>query len=414
MTSPRRAARLIHLLFVVQLISMGAMEMSGPFWPIRLKALAGSELEFGFAAVAVYVGPMIGIMLTSAWWGRLGDRTGHKLMMIRALLGLAVTQAALAYAADVWTILGLRLVQGACAGYLAPAQTYGMTIVTSARRARLFAYLQVSTNLGSMAGALSGGWILDHATFFWINIAAALLCAMCALCVAAILPDVRADRVAVNAPAVAPAGEQGALAPQAGRAPPIGGLLVMMGVLLMSRTMTQAPFSLYVDSTFHVDKWLAGFCYALMSLGFVTSASLWARYFETKTTLAALQRIKLIAAGCTVITLAAGATRSIELFAVTYFVWGVLLAATTPVLMTLISHLAAGPRQGHLIGIAHTTTQFSTIAGIAFGGWLSQTIGLPYIYFFVSAAYALAFAVITAIARERLPDTTSPTLPSPR
>ena len=32
---PARAARLIHALFVIQLISMGAMEMSGPFWPVH-------------------------------------------------------------------------------------------------------------------------------------------------------------------------------------------------------------------------------------------------------------------------------------------------------------------------------------------------------------------------------------------
>ena len=149
MVAPDRAARLIHVLFVIQLISMGAMEMSGPFWPIHLKALSTSSLEFGFAGVAVYVGPMLGIMLTSEFWGRVGDRTGHKLMMIRALLGLSLTQLALAFAGDIWTILALRFAQGACAGYIAPAQTYGVSIESPLRRARLFAYLQVSTNLGS-------------------------------------------------------------------------------------------------------------------------------------------------------------------------------------------------------------------------------------------------------------------------
>ncbi|HEX5342308.1 MAG TPA: MFS transporter, partial [Duganella sp.] len=147
------ASRLVHLLFVIQLVSMGAMEMSGPFWPLHLKALSTASWEFGFAGVAVYVGPMLGIVLTSAFWGRVGDRFGHKLMMIRALLGLALTQLALAYAQDVWTILALRFVQGACAGFIAPAQAYGVSIESPARRARLFAYLQVSTNVGSLAGA---------------------------------------------------------------------------------------------------------------------------------------------------------------------------------------------------------------------------------------------------------------------
>jgi uncharacterized membrane protein len=51
------------LLFALQFISMGAMEMSGPFWPIQIKALSASDSVFGFAGVGVYVGPMIGMSL---------------------------------------------------------------------------------------------------------------------------------------------------------------------------------------------------------------------------------------------------------------------------------------------------------------------------------------------------------------
>ena len=156
-----------------------------PDTPLHLKALSTSSWEFGFAGVAVYVGPMLGIVLTSAFWGRVGDRFGHKLMMVRALLGLALTQLALAYAQDVWTILALRFVQGACAGFIAPAQAYGVSIESPARRARLFAYLQVSTNVGSLAGAVMGGLILDHANFRWINIGAAVLCRLQGVVVAA-------------------------------------------------------------------------------------------------------------------------------------------------------------------------------------------------------------------------------------
>ncbi len=122
MIAPNQASRLIHILFAIQLVSMGAMEMSGPFWPIHLKTLTSSDALFSFAGIAVYVGPMLGIVVTSSFWGRIGDRFGHKLMMIRALLGLSLTQFALAYATDIWTILVLRFLQGASAGYIARPQ----------------------------------------------------------------------------------------------------------------------------------------------------------------------------------------------------------------------------------------------------------------------------------------------------
>ncbi|MCS4314144.1 MFS family permease [Pseudomonas sp. BIGb0381] len=199
-----RVRILIYLLFAIQLVFMGAMEMSGPFWPVYLRGLASSESVFSFASIAVYVGPMLGIMLTSAFWGRIGDRYGHKLMMIRALAGLSLPQLGLAFSSDIGVILVLRFLQGAFAGYIAPAQAYGVSIEAPSRRARLFSILQISTNVGSLLGAVVGGLILDFATFFWINIVASALCALCTVIAAVTLPDVppvpKKPAVATRAP----------------------------------------------------------------------------------------------------------------------------------------------------------------------------------------------------------------------
>ncbi len=389
---------LIHVLFVIQLVSMGAMEMSGPFWPVHLQALGASGSLLGFAGIAVYVGPMLGIVLTSAFWGRIGDRFGHKLMMIRALLGLALTQLALAFTHDIWSILVLRFVQGACAGYIAPAQAYSVSIEPVQRRARLFAYLQVSTNVGSLGGAVAGGLILDLASFFWINIAAALLCAACAAAAAFILPDVPVSKH--PAPAAA-----GPLQPQVAplptwRSPPILGLLGIIGILLVSRMLTQTPFALYVRSIFEASNWIVGLCYGLLALGFVVSASLWARYFEQKPIAGALRKMAHVAIACAVLTAAAGLTRNVGLFIAIHFAWGLLLGATTPVLMSLVSKAAGSQRQGYILGVAQSTAQFSSIAGIAVGGWLSLGVQLQYTYFYVAVSYLMAFLLIVAIYRK--------------
>lgn len=399
----------IHVLFAIQLVSMGAMEMSGPFWPVHLKSLSDSDLLFGFAGIAVYVGPMLGIMLTSSFWGRLGDRMGHKLMMIRALAGLAVTQMALAYAGDVWTILILRFLQGACAGYIAPAQAYGVSIENPSRRARLFAYLQVSTNLGSLAGAVVGGVILDFATFFWINFTASILCALSAIAVWFILPEVKSIPTAPRDEAHKTPRKK-----QAGvwRQPPILGLLVVMGALLVSRLIPQTPFSLYVSGAFNVDNWIVGLCYGLQAFGFVISATLWAKYFEGQPLKNVLSRMILVSAACALLMTVAGLTRTADLFIGIYFVWGVLLGATTPILMSQISNAAGSLRQGHILGIAQGTVQFSSIAGIALGGWFSQAVGLEYTYFFVAFVYVVAMTAVIILrlragARPAAPDTTN-------
>ncbi|WAT31221.1 MFS transporter [Pseudomonas sp. GXZC] len=382
---------LIYLLFTIQLVSMGAMEMSGPFWPLHLRGLTDSDTLFSFASIAVYVGPMLGILLTSAFWGRIGDRYGHKWMMIRALVGLTLTQLGLALFSDLWTILVLRFLQGACAGYIAPAQAYGVSIEAPSRRARLFALLQISTNVGSLLGAVVGGLILDHATFFWINLSAASLCAVCTLVAAVILPDVAPVKKTASA-AKNGVWQGSALLP----------LLSVMGILLLARMLPQTSFSLYVSTTFNVSNAVVGLCYGLLALGFILSATAWSRHFEGRTQADTLRRIGYVVLGCIVLTGLAGVTREPVVFVCAYFIWGVLLGATTPVLTALISKTADSARQGHVLGIAQGTAQFASIAGICLGGLLSQVYGLAYTYLSVCLAYAVAWVAILALRYRRV------------
>ncbi|WKU05556.1 MFS transporter [Micromonospora sp. HUAS LYJ1] len=394
----------IRTLFVIQLAAMGAMEMSGPFWPLHLRTLTDSDWLFGVAATGVYVGPLLGVMLTSVHWGRIGDRHGHKPMVIRALLGLSITQLALACSTEVWMILALRFVQGACAGAIAPIQAYSVSLGSRTRRVRLLTYLQVATNVGSLMGALAGGLTLDGASFFWINLAASITCLVCAVAAWTLLPQVPPTRpTVVGTPAQA--GRGGGLG-----ATPVPALLTIIGILLMSRMITQTQFSLYVTTVFGVRNWLVGICYGLLALGFVTGAPFWARQLEGKRLPQVLPQIGCIAAACVALTALGGVTRHVAVFAAVHFIWGILLGATTPVLTSLASRAVAASSQGRVLGMVQSTGQFASITGIALGMWLGQVIGLTSTYFIVSASYATAVAVIVAVwraSRSRWPDADS-------
>ncbi|WP_323640958.1 MFS transporter [Pectobacterium polonicum] len=388
-------AFIIHFMFVVQLVAMGAMEMSGPFWPLHLESMS-SGAELSIAGIAVYVGPMLGIMLTSAFWGRMGDRLGNKAMMIRALFGLALTQLGLAWANDIWTIAALRFIQGACAGYIAPAQAYGVAVVSPLQRTRLFAWLQVSTNVGSLLGAIVGGLILDYLNFFWINLSAAILCALCGIAVALFLPHVAP---AVPTTQFADVQAKEVSGKRLWALSPIPGLLLISGLLLTSRMIPQTPFSLYMDGFFQVDKWVIGLCYGLQATGVIVSASLWARYFENLLLSQTLSRLCVVMLACSIVTLTAATMLNIAIFIPLYFLWGVLLGATTPVLMALISRAAGARQQGYLLGVAQSVSQFASILGISLGGLVLYSPGLRSLFFCVGAAYLVTFLVSLMLLR---------------
>ncbi|MDC9821473.1 MFS transporter [Pectobacterium polonicum] len=388
-------AFIIHFMFVVQLVAMGAMEMSGPFWPLHLESMS-SGAELSIAGIAVYVGPMLGIMLTSAFWGRMGDRLGNKAMMIRALFGLALTQLGLAWANDIWTIVALRFIQGACAGYIAPAQAYGVAVVSPLQRTRLFAWLQVSTNVGSLLGAIVGGLILDYLNFFWINLSAAILCALCGIAVALFLPHVAP---AVPTTQFADVQAKEVSGKRLWALSPIPGLLLISGLLLTSRMIPQTPFSLYMDGFFQVDKWVIGLCYGLQATGVIVSASLWAHYFENLSLSQTLSRLCVVMLACSIVTLTAATMLNIAIFIPLYFLWGVLLGATTPVLMALISRAAGARQQGYLLGVAQSVSQFASILGISLGGLVLYSPGLRSLFFCVGAAYLVTFLVSLMLLR---------------
>jgi MFS family permease len=373
------------LLFGLQFISMGAMEMSGPFWPIQIKVLSPSDSVFGLAGVGVYVGPMIGMSLTSTLWGRMGDRYGNRLMMVRALGGLAVTQLLVAVAQDVWTIMALRFLQGACAGYIAPAQAYGVQITGGKDRASLFAWLQVATNVGSMGGAFLGGLILDSFPFAAINLTAGGICALCAAVAWLSLPVPTPGAVAANP------GNAGTLRPAAPTGAPIAALLALMGMLLASRMVLQVPFSLYMTQVFGARHWVAGLTYGLLACGFVVAAPLWARLFENRTPSYVLGGSVLISAACVLVTYLAGSTNSVAVFAFLYFIWGILLGGTTPVLLALISAAVAHDRQGSVLGLAQAWQQGASASGIVAGVVITQLFGIEAAFPLVATLYALSF-----------------------
>ncbi|WP_407114197.1 MFS transporter [Bradyrhizobium sp. LMG 9283] len=373
------------LLFGLQFISMGAMEMSGPFWPIQIKALSPSDSVFGLAGVGVYVGPMIGMSLTSAFWGRMGDRYGNRLMMVRALGGLAVTQLVVAIAQDVWTIMALRFLQGACAGYIAPAQAYGVQMTGGKDRASLFAWLQVATNVGSLGGAFLGGLILDSFPFAAINLTAGAICALCAFVAWLSLP------VPTSATVAADPRNVGTAKQRSSTGAPIAALLVLMGMLIASRMVLQVPFSLYITQVFGARHWVAGFTYGLLACGFVVAAPLWARLFENRTPSYVLGGNVLISAACVLVTHLAGSTGSVAVFAFLYFIWGMLLGGTTPVLLALISVAVANDRQGSVLGLAQACQQVASASGIIAGAAVTQLFGLEAAFPLVATLYALSF-----------------------
>jgi MFS transporter, DHA1 family, multidrug resistance protein len=152
-------ASLVAVLFV----AFVGFSFASPFLPLLVRQLGVTEPR----AVALWSGVLIGLgpisaMLASPFWGRLADRIGGRLLLIRTVMGFALLNALCAVAASVWQLAVLRLLMGSLGGFTAVALALASLSAPPERITRAIAMAQSAQILGLMVGPALGGLLADH------------------------------------------------------------------------------------------------------------------------------------------------------------------------------------------------------------------------------------------------------------
>jgi MFS family permease len=327
-------------------------------------------------------------MCTTPWWGRLGDRIGHKTMLLRALLALAATQWWIAATDSVAVILAVRLLQGALAGTIAAAQAYGARLVTRQARGALMAQLQVATAIGSVAGPVLGGWLFDVRGFSAVNVWAGAACLACAAVAATVLPSV----------APLPATRTDAARPRMAQlAGGVYGLLLGIVLVQAGKMMPQTFFGLYAAEVLHVSSRVTGLCYAGTALGLCLAAPFWARRFARQPAVRVLAQVEWILWACVAIVALQALATNVVLFVLARVLWGVCLAALLPVFYGLLSRDAADDAQGRVLGAGNAAAKAGALVGAGAGGLALAWVPLPAMFWTVALLYAVAAVGMRAI-----------------
>nr|WP_315463515.1 MFS transporter [uncultured Rhodoferax sp.] len=388
-----RNPAVLRWLFAIQLVSMGALEMSAPFWGLQLRDMGGlSGTALAWASAIAYAGPMATAMLCTPWWGRLGDKLGHKTMVLRALLALTLTQLWIAHAGDVLTLLGVRLLQGALAGFIAAAQAYAAVWTRQQERSALMARLQIATALGSLLGPMLGGWVYDLAGFSMLNTTAAVLCGVCTVVAYGVLP-----RTAKRAPT--------GQAEQVGLFPPVSGIqALLLGVVLVqsAKMLPQTFFGLYAQQVLEAPAWLTGLCYGATAVGLCIGAPLWAKRFARQAPGEVLRQLEWICWGCAVVVALQASSHDFTLVVLSRVVWGVGLGALLPVFYSLLSQQVSTDQQGWVLGMGNSAAKAGALLGAAAGGAVLAWMPLSAAFWPVVAMYGVAAVGVRAIRRHQL------------
>jgi MFS family permease len=129
-----------------------------PFLPLYIRELGVTDV----ADIALWTGLTLGATpavtaVSAPLWGRVGDRYGSKLLVIRSLGAFVVTKAAMAFVTAPWQLFALRAVLGIFAGYGALTVSMAAESVPRERMAEAIGTVQVAQRLGPALGPVVGG-----------------------------------------------------------------------------------------------------------------------------------------------------------------------------------------------------------------------------------------------------------------
>lgn len=160
--------------FSTFIVSIGMGQMA-PMLPIYIEELGITDpAQISHWAGIIFGANFITLAIAAPIWGRLSDRYGRRLMVLRASLWLAIIMFGMGFARSVWDLAFLRLLQGAMSGFLGaviPLVAQETPKHRSGWALGLFFTSQVS---GALIGPLIGGWLAElfscRTTFMVIGI----------------------------------------------------------------------------------------------------------------------------------------------------------------------------------------------------------------------------------------------------
>ena len=129
-----------------------------PFLPLYIAELGTTDI----GEITLWTGLILGATptvtaISAPLWGRVGDKYGSKLLVIRSLTAFILTKAAMAFVTAPWQLFALRALLGVFAGYGALTMSMAAQSVPRDKMAEAIGTVQTGHRLGPAIGPVIGG-----------------------------------------------------------------------------------------------------------------------------------------------------------------------------------------------------------------------------------------------------------------
>ena len=357
-----------------QLLAVSAMGIVLPLIPFFVRELGVTDR----AAVErwsglIFSGPFLAAGLMSPVWGHLGDRYGHKKMVVRAIAGLAVVNLLLVFVQSPLQFYLLRFLQGLVTGFIPASLAITSASTPPARLPEAMGKLHASASAGRLIGPAVGGLLAGFLGFRDVFLLVGAVISVGALLVVFFLEDPpRAEPSRTSSPLgnfrVAMADGRLRIA--------LLGLLVAMAAMSLGMPI----FPLYVEDLVGPEtdpKQWTGIGFAVVAAFTLLTSWMLGRISESlglKIVLVAALFVSGIAMWLHTVV------RGIPDMLAIRALLGIGVAGVAPVLHSMIARGAPEGSRGGMAGLASAATILGFFAGPISGGWLANLVGVDGVF----------------------------------
>lgn len=156
----------LMVLWFGQFMVLSGMTMIIPFLPLYIQELGVTdENQAAMWAGLIFAGNFVTAFIFQPIWGRLADKYGRKMMIIRSGFGMAIVMILMGFSINVWHLFLLRMLNGTISGYI-PAATALMSANTPRDKVGFaMGMLQSGAVAGTILGPVIGGLMVNWVGF---------------------------------------------------------------------------------------------------------------------------------------------------------------------------------------------------------------------------------------------------------
>jgi len=368
-----------------------------PFLSLYLEELGVEGSAVDMWSGIIFSANFLVMAVVSPFWGALADRVGRKPMMLRSAFGMGLVIWMMGLVQNPWQLLGLRLLQGLTAGYIAIATSYMAGKAPREHAGQALGMLATGHVTGNILGPLAGGVLADLMGYRPIFFITSISCLLAGLMV---LLFIHEDFKPAPKTAESERESRRNLFAQY----PV--VLPMMGVLFLNTfsVLTVEPILARYLQTLSAPvgalSFLSGLVFSMTGVANVLVAP---RMGQLSDRMGARQLLMICLGGGAALYVLQGFATAVWHMVLLRFLLGLFTGGLMPVANGLLARAVPRDVQGRVFGLSQTAISLGQTLGPLAGGAVAASFGLKSVFPLTGALLVVDLLWVLNAIRDEAP-----------